>query len=49
MPFQKLPDNKGLVYVPECKREEKNFPVRTALTVSGAAMNAAAFAVRGII
>lgn len=26
MPFQKLPDNKGLVYVPERKREEKKHP-----------------------
>lgn len=26
MAFQKLPDNKGLVYIPECKQEKKKHP-----------------------
>jgi len=39
--FQKLPDNKGMIYVPDEKPRCQNVPVLTVFLTSGAATNAA--------
>ncbi|MHB1351576.1 MAG: hypothetical protein C4563_08395 [Desulfobulbus sp.] len=28
MPFQQLPDNRGMIYLPECKEKDKKHPCR---------------------